>query len=111
MMSEAEAPLVVRSFPMLITFLSIFCSMVERSATMVTSSRLAISDSKGIEPILTNLLPELISIDLEYVLYPINCTCKVYVPSGISLMIKLPSSWELFPETNLPSESLINTVA
>ena len=48
--SEALAPVVVRSFPTFITLRSILCSMVVRSATTVTPSNIATSGSNSILP-------------------------------------------------------------
>jgi hypothetical protein len=46
MISDAEAPAVVRSLPTLITLRSIFCSIVERSATTLTPFSCVASSSR-----------------------------------------------------------------
>ena len=55
MISDAVAPAVVRSLPTLITFLSIFCSIVERSLTISTPFNWIASSSIAIVFKLTSL--------------------------------------------------------
>ena len=66
--SLAVAPAVVKSFPTFTTLRSIFCSMVETSATTVTSSNPVASSSRTKVPRLMFLVSEVILISLVCVL-------------------------------------------
>ncbi len=72
MISDAVAPAEIKSFPTLITFRSIFCSIIDFSLTISTLFSSMAFSSKAIVFRLMFLLLEESVMDLLMVLYPMN---------------------------------------
>ena len=75
--SEALVPEAIKSLPIVITFLSAFCSMVERSFIIETVSMVLAFCSKVIFPKLISLFSSVKVIFLEASIYPIKFTFKI----------------------------------
>lgn len=74
--SDAVVPEAIKSFPIVTTFLSAFCSIVERSFTIETVSIVFAFDSKVIFPMFTSLFSSDKVIVFDASMYPIKLTFK-----------------------------------
>mgnify|MGYP003586706561 CR=1 FL=1 len=105
--SEAVVPEAIKSFPIVTTFLSAFCSIVDRSFTIETVSIVLDSISNVMFPKFISLLSSDKLMVLDASLYPIKFTFNTKLFNSKFLISKLPSSFVETPATGLvPSKTL-----
>ena len=97
MISDAVLPEAIKSFPILITFLSIFCTMVERSPIISTPFSCTASSSSAIALRVTLFVVAFKVIVSVSFLYPMNRNSIVYVSKAKFLIEKFPLSCVMPP--------------